>query len=269
MKITGILPVRNCIENGYPFMESILSVLPIVDEYLVCDGGSTDGTLEALEKLEASYPKVRLLRIPDLPENVRWDSCSVQSNEMIKQAKGEWIFLGNADELVHEDDALAIRNFILKSTDRCLRFQRREITHNWSGLSQEVYEPGRLARKEKGLRMNWNAYGGDEFLYDDGWFDPKRKIVMPFTLYHLCNMFPLNYVQKLRHDAEYISPGDKQRVRIYNNMIGAKMGPVKLKEVYPNLPALAKGLLGLPEYRVREELLDKEWVKKETGLIYG
>jgi hypothetical protein len=51
MTITAFSYVRNGIQMGYPFLESIQSVLPNVDEFVVVVGDSTDGTVEAIENL--------------------------------------------------------------------------------------------------------------------------------------------------------------------------------------------------------------------------
>lgn len=43
--VSGVYTCRNSIEVGYPFVEAILSALPLCDEFLINDGGSVDGTL--------------------------------------------------------------------------------------------------------------------------------------------------------------------------------------------------------------------------------
>jgi len=266
--ITGINIVRNCLSTGYPFLESILSAIPLCDQYFVNDGGSTDGTLEALQELSESYPKVKVYQIPDT-ESVRWDCVSDQINAMIKDVPDRsWIFLGNADELLHEDDIIALLDYFKPWEHRIMRFIRKEITYNWSALGSDVYHPARMARKVDGMRQDWNAYGGDEFLFNDGWEDPKRKLVSPFTIYHFYNMFPVNQIRKLENDALHLSPGDEKRVATWKRLKDSSISSVKATKVYPRLPALMRGLAGLQKYYIRKELFDVKWVEELTGLKY-
>ena len=268
--ITAINTIRNGIVNGYPLVEAILSVLPLVDEYLVNDGGSTDGTLEVLKRMEKTFPKIRLYQILDRP-NVRWDCVSDILNFFIEEARGDWIFLGNMDELLHERDIPQIKRFIEETEWPIIRYQRREITHKWSRLSEEVYHPARTAKKQLGLYQNWNSYGGDEFILPEGWIDPERTLQSPFIIYHLYAVFPQNMINKRRNDAEWLAPGDTHRVAIYERMRGGQCGkvsPPNPDEVYPDLPALARGLSQMSSYVVREELFDSKWLEEKTGLKY-
>lgn len=270
MKITAINMIRNGIENGYPFIESILSTLPLIDEYLMNDGGSTDGTLEVLLRLQETFPKIKIHQIPDKPM-VRWDCISDVINTFIKRAQGDWIFLGNADELLHERDIYPLRSLIEGTDWPIIRFQRREVSQNWSKLSDEVYYPARVARKVRGLYQNWNSYGGDEFLTPNEWIDPDRTLQSDIIIYHLYAVFPLNMVNKRKNDAEWLAPGAKGRVAIYERMRNNKFGvyyPPKPEDVYPDLPALARGLVTMGAYEVREELFDVGWLQEKTGLSY-
>jgi len=270
--ITGINSGRNCIENGYPFVESILSKLPLVEEYLVSDGGSTDGTHEVLKRMEKTFPKIRVFDMPDI-KNIKWDSCSIASNKFIKMAKGEWIYLDNMDELIHEKDISPLRERILseKIAD-VFRYDRKEVTHNWTKLTEDIYWPARTARKIPNLYMNWNSYGGDEFLDETGWIrNPPRCQKIPFKIYHLHAVFPYNRINKRRNDAEWIAPGALGRVAIYEKLKGSKYGsyrPPKPENIYPDLPALVRGLTSMGAYEVREELFDPDWLWQKTGLIY-
>ena len=59
MKVSGFTFLRNGQKLGYPFVASIRSVLPIVDEFVVALGASEDET----EKLvrEIGDPKIRII----------------------------------------------------------------------------------------------------------------------------------------------------------------------------------------------------------------
>lgn len=271
--ITGINIVRNCIETGYPFVEAILSAYPMCGEYFVNDGGSTDGTLEVLEDLQKIYPRLQIFQIPD-GDNVRWDSVSDQINKMIQSASGEVIFLGNADELVHENDFWAVKEEALSMVTDVLRFDRKEVKHDWTGLGQDVYHPARLTCNVDGLFQNWNHYGGDEFLQKVGdsnvWFDKDRHSRMDILLWHLYNMFPDNRLAKLKNDAEYLAPGDEVRVAHYERAKGSDPLPwIPPVNICKDLPALAKGLPYMEKYHVRECLFNRDWVEKVTGLSYS
>ncbi len=64
IRVSGFTYCRNALELGYPLLESIQSVLPLCDEFIVADGESTDGTREAIESLASK--KIRII-------TYRWD----------------------------------------------------------------------------------------------------------------------------------------------------------------------------------------------------
>ena len=53
MKLSGFTFIHNAITNGLPVFEAIKAVQPFVDEMVVVDMGSTDGTRELLRKTES------------------------------------------------------------------------------------------------------------------------------------------------------------------------------------------------------------------------
>jgi glycosyltransferase involved in cell wall biosynthesis len=59
MKISGFTFLRNARTLGYPFLESIESVLPLCDEFVIALGESTDDTCETIRAL--NDPKIRII----------------------------------------------------------------------------------------------------------------------------------------------------------------------------------------------------------------
>ena len=104
MKVSGFTIIRNGVLYGYPFKESILSILPLCDEFIINVGKSEDNTLDEIKKLAASFPdKIKIF------ETV-WDDSlreggkmlSVETNKALEKCTGDWLFYLQGDEVIHE-----------------------------------------------------------------------------------------------------------------------------------------------------------------------
>ena len=58
MKITGLTIIRNAVKNDYPVIESISSVLPVVDEMIVSVDTGDDNTLELIKSIQSEKLKI-------------------------------------------------------------------------------------------------------------------------------------------------------------------------------------------------------------------
>lgn len=276
VRISGINTFRNPIKTGYVFLEAILSVLPICDEYLVNDGGSDDGTREAIKLLQETFPdKIILYDIPDYPSD-RWHCVSDQYNQLINEVSGDWIIMGNGDEVIHENDLQFYKKLIEEEDEAdVIRHLRREVPRTWDRLSQGEYGACRTARKIPGLRMSWETHGGDEFiehLEGQPWtwmrYPPRCRRVERPMWWHFLNVFNGNMLAKRQNDAEYVAQGDTHRVQIYHEIKTWKFHPIIVRNPLDNLPSIMNGLVGRFIYEVREELFDIDWLNKTTGLEY-
>src|SRR5690349_10266479 len=107
MRVSGFTFLRNGVKLGYPFAESIRSVLPIVDEFVVALGPSEDES-EALLKAIAD-PKIRIIHTT-WNDRIRSDYSvkgyvyGQQKSIALFNCTGDWAFYLEADELVHEAD---------------------------------------------------------------------------------------------------------------------------------------------------------------------
>lgn len=103
MKISGFTYVRNGFKYGYPFIPSIRSLLPLVEELVVVIGDSEDGTREAVVALDD--PKIRII-------DTVWDDTlrengkifALQSNLGLANINGDWAIHLQVDEVLHEQD---------------------------------------------------------------------------------------------------------------------------------------------------------------------
>ena len=103
MKVSGFTFLRNAEMNGYPFIESIKSSLPIVDEFICVVGRSYDRTLELVRKIPD--PKITIIE-STWNENMLDRGFVYGQQKMIGQynCSGDWAFYLEADEVIHEKD---------------------------------------------------------------------------------------------------------------------------------------------------------------------
>ncbi len=103
MKISGFSFVRNGLKLYYPVVESIRSILPIVDEFVVAvgKGDPDDRTREAIA--EIGDPKVKIIDTVWEEKYFKKGIINALQTDIAKEAcSGDWLFYLQADEVVHE-----------------------------------------------------------------------------------------------------------------------------------------------------------------------
>ena len=105
MKISGFTIARNADKLYFPIRESIMSILPLVDEYIIAidKGDEDDNTLRIIEQINS--PKIKI-------HHRKWSEESFnesrilaeESNYALSQCSGDWCFYLQADEVIHEND---------------------------------------------------------------------------------------------------------------------------------------------------------------------
>jgi len=101
--LSGFTFCRNAVALGYPLRESIQSILPIVDEFVVALGPSDDGTGELLERIGS--PKIRIFETTwDESQTIDARVLSTQGTFALSRCRFPWAFHLQADEVIHEAD---------------------------------------------------------------------------------------------------------------------------------------------------------------------
>lgn len=137
-KLTVLIP---CKDERAHIEACISSVRMIADEVLVADSGSTDGTLEILNRLECRVVEREYVNSANF------------KNWAIPQATHEWVLVVDADERVTPELANEIRDVLAESSSHDAYFLRRDFTF----LGQELCDCGmtssrlvRLFRRDVG-----------------------------------------------------------------------------------------------------------------------
>jgi hypothetical protein len=112
MKVSGFSFLRNGQKLGYPFVESIRSVLPLVDEFVIALGPCEDDTEKMLR--EIGDPKIRIIPTQWNPRmrndtSIKGFVYGQQKSIALFNCTGDWAFYLEGDEVVHEDDLPKIR----------------------------------------------------------------------------------------------------------------------------------------------------------------
>ena len=114
MKVSGCCIVRDAVKYDFPVVEAVRSILPVCDEFIINVGKSDDGTIELVKDI----PGVTVFE-SEWDENLRrgGEILSQETNKAIARCSGDWIFVIQADEVVHENTLPEIRKALLKYFD--------------------------------------------------------------------------------------------------------------------------------------------------------
>src|SRR5262245_59464911 len=113
MKVSGFTFVRDAVRLDYPIIESIQSILPIVDEFVVNVGASNDGTMDLVRRIGS--PKIRIIEStwnPNLSQGGY--VLAQQTNIALFNCTGDWAIYLQSDEAVHERDHARLLDVMAK-----------------------------------------------------------------------------------------------------------------------------------------------------------
>ena len=116
VSISGFSFIRNGASLGFPFIESIRSLLPLVDELVIAVGRSDDDTLARIQAL--GEPKIRIIETV-WNEHMGDRGFVYAQQKMIAQyaCTGQWAFYLEGDEVLHEGELAAIRASVERHHD--------------------------------------------------------------------------------------------------------------------------------------------------------
>jgi glycosyltransferase involved in cell wall biosynthesis len=201
MKISAFTFLRNAHRLQFPFVESIRSALPLVDEFVVALGPCDDDTEKMLRAI--GDPKVRIIPTTwnenlDSSWRVKGFIYGQQKTIALFNCTGDWAIYLEGDEVLHEDDLPRLR----ATMERHLGNRRIEALyfryHHFYGNKNTVaYSPRWYRREVRAVRNNipiWGPKGlffsvvtgykrmrypraayADAAIYHYGWIRPEEK----------------------------------------------------------------------------------------------
>jgi hypothetical protein len=169
MKVSGFTFLRNGQKLGYPFVASIRSILPIVDEFVIALGPCEDDTERLI--CEIRDPKIRIIptqwneRIqPDY--SVKGFVFGQQKSIALFNCTGDWAFYLEGDEVVHENDLPKIR----KAMEQHLNDARVEALafdylHFYGNANTYAWSPAWYRSEVRIIRNSIPAWGPEGLFF--------------------------------------------------------------------------------------------------------
>lgn len=218
MKVVGFSFIRNAVKFDYPIIESITSILPICDEFIIALGNSDDNTEDLIKSIDSN--KIRII-------HTTWDDSlrkggkvlAVETNKAFNQIKdADWAFYIQGDEVIHEKYLPIIKESMEKWKDDqkveglLLNYTHFYGSYDFVGDSRRWYRREiRIVRADKnissykdaqGFRKNerkLNVKNINAWVYHYGWVKP------PFE-----QQEKQKYFNTLWHDEDWIKKNVKQ-----------------------------------------------------------
>jgi hypothetical protein len=161
MKISAFTFIKNGVILGYPFLQSIQSILPIVDEFIVNVGKSEDNSLELIQNL--SSPKIRII------ESVWCDKIKDRGyvygqQKMIAQfnCTGDWAFYIECDEVYHELDLLEIKKAMeINLSNKNVEALVFDFKHFYGNANSILDSPGWYRTEARIIKTSIRSYAPD------------------------------------------------------------------------------------------------------------
>ncbi len=192
MKVTGFSFIRNAIQNNYPVVEAVRSILPICDEFVIAVGDSGDDTLKLIQDIGS--PKVKI--VPTVWDESQREGGKTFALETDKAYAAiskdtDWAFYIQGDECVHEDYLPAIKkameeNLTRKNVEGLLfKYLHFYGSYDFIASSRRWYRNEvRVLRFNPGVHSYRDAQGFrkngrklkvkpiDAYIYHYGWVQP-------------------------------------------------------------------------------------------------
>jgi len=181
-KISICVFIKDNNDGAFGLWESMATLMPIADEFIVWDYGSTDGTWEILKDLAGKNKKIRLKQLSTFPVNpvtnlIDAGSFAEIPNAMIPMCKNDLVMYYQADEIWHE---YLLRLTVERLEDlknfRGLSFWRYQLQNNFQSIKWSPHLVHRIDYKENFVfvddGMNTARVNDAEIVgnYDGGWF---------------------------------------------------------------------------------------------------
>jgi hypothetical protein len=161
MKVSAFTFIKNGQILGYPFLQSIESILPIIDEFVINVGLSEDNTLAMIKSLNSN--KIRIIES-------HWNDTMQDRGYVYGQQKmiaqfnctGDWAFYIEGDEIYHEDELEKIKSSMKAHlNDSRVEALVFDFCHFYGNTNSVLNSPGWYRSEARIIKNSVRSYAPD------------------------------------------------------------------------------------------------------------
>jgi glycosyltransferase involved in cell wall biosynthesis len=248
MRVSAFTFIKNGEILGYPFVESIKSILPIVDEFVIAVGESEDDTLNIINSIGSD--KIRVIE-------TKWNESMKDRGYVYGQQKmvaqfnctGDWAFYLEGDEVMHEEDLDKLYECMKKHKDddevEAIVF---DYYHFYGNANSYLWSPGWYRRAPRVIKNSIRSYAPDGLF----WLvlDKNKIGRYPKAVECGAKMYHYGWVR-----SEEQMNLKSQKVQKYWNK---KHSNIDYKEIDPSI---------ITEFKGTHPKIVQEWLPKDSGLF--
>jgi len=161
MIVSAFTFIKNGQLLGYPFLQSINSILPIVDEFVINVGNSEDDTLALVKSIKS--PKIRIIE-SQWNEKMQDRGYVYGQQKMISQfnCTGDWAFYIECDEVYHESELSKIKEAMERYlNDKEVEALVFDFYHFYGNSSSYLDSPGWYRSEARIIKNSLRTYAPD------------------------------------------------------------------------------------------------------------
>ena len=161
MKVSAFTFIKNGQILGYPFLQSIQSILTIVDEFIINIGESEDDTLMMIQSLAS--PKIRIIE-SHWNDSMQDRGYVYGQQKMIAQfnCTGDWAFYIEGDEVYHENELEQIKKSMeMHLNDSNVEALVFDFYHFYGNSNSYLDSPGWYRSEDRIVKNSLRTYAPD------------------------------------------------------------------------------------------------------------
>ena len=248
MKISAFTFIKNGQILGYPFQQSIQSILPIVDEFVINVGESEDDTLSLIESI--SSPKIRIIKS-------KWNDSMKDRGYVYGQQKmiaqfnctGDWAFYIEADEIYHENDLSQIQSAMQKYLkDPSVEALVFDFYHFYGNANTYLDSPGWYRSEARIIKNSVRSYAPDGLFWVV--LDQNKKGRYPRAKHTGVNCFHYGWVRS------------EEEMNLKSQKVQKYWGKEYVKVDYTQINSMI-----FKEFKGSHPKIIQSWLPKDIGIF--